>query len=194
MVRSEGLTGRIRLGFTLEVPALLYVLPELMVKCRPAFIAVGTSDLFAFINAIDRSHSSLKVDPFSPVNQQVVSQISGLAAKLGARFFFCGELRHRPAALREFVARGCTELIAGPSALELGSTRTSSRRRATRWSRSSATSRAGVTGQSSGTSTGDQRLGRLTTMPSWLLRAMMTTASSSVGFSSRCGTYGGTKM
>jgi hypothetical protein len=30
--------------------------------------------------------------------------------------------------------------------------------------------------------------------PSWLLRAMMTTASSAPGFSSRCGTYGGTKM
>jgi hypothetical protein len=33
-----------------------------------------------------------------------------------------------------------------------------------------------------------QRLSRLTTMPSWLLRAMTTTASSSPGFSSRCGT------
>ena len=34
----------------------------------------------------------------------------------------------------------------------------------------------------------------LTTMPSWVLRAITTTASSSpAGFSSRCGTYGGTK-
>ena len=40
--------------------------------------------------------------------------------------------------------------------------------------------------------TGAQRLGRLTTMPSWLLRAITTTASSSPGFSSRCGTNGGT--
>src|SRR5581483_7939546 len=37
-----------------------------------------------------------------------------------------------------------------------------------------------------------QRLGRLTTIPSWLLRAMTTTASSGPGFSSRCGTNGGT--
>ncbi|PRY39371.1 hypothetical protein LY71_12140 [Geodermatophilus tzadiensis] len=36
--------------------------------------------------------------------------------------------------------------------------------------------------------------GRLTTIASWLLRAMTTTASSSVGFSSRCGVCGGTKM
>jgi len=35
--------------------------------------------------------------------------------------------------------------------------------------------------------------GRLTTIASWLLRAMTTTASSPVGFSSRCGTNGGTK-
>ena len=39
-----------------------------------------------------------------------------------------------------------------------------------------------------------QRLSRLTTTPSWLLRAITTTASSEPGFSSRCGTYGGTKM
>ncbi|MEA5362620.1 putative PEP-binding protein [Amycolatopsis sp., V23-08] len=119
MVRTEGLTGRIRLGFTLEVPAMVYALPELMARCRPAFVAVGTSDLFAFVNAIDRSHSTLKVDPFSAVNRQVVTQIATAAAELGVPFFFCGELRHSPAALREFVARGCTELIAGPSAIEL---------------------------------------------------------------------------
>ena len=47
---------------------------------------------------------------------------------------------------------------------------------------------------SRGRSTADHRLSRLTTMPSWLLRAMTTTASSPAGFSSRCGTYGGTKM
>ena len=37
-----------------------------------------------------------------------------------------------------------------------------------------------------------RRPGRLTTMASWLLRAMTTTASASVGFSSRCGVTGGT--
>ena len=37
------------------------------------------------------------------------------------------------------------------------------------------------------------RSGRLTTMASWVLRAMTTTASTSgSGFSSRCGTHGGT--
>ena len=37
------------------------------------------------------------------------------------------------------------------------------------------------------------RPGRLTTIASWLLRAITTTASVSVGFSSRCGVNGGTK-
>ena len=36
------------------------------------------------------------------------------------------------------------------------------------------------------------RPGRFTTIASWLLRAITTTASSSVGFSSRCGVNGGT--
>ena len=36
---------------------------------------------------------------------------------------------------------------------------------------------------------------RFTTMASWVVREMMTTASwSGSGFSSRCGTHGGTKM
>ena len=48
--------------------------------------------------------------------------------------------------------------------------------------------------QSAGFSTGAHKLGKFTTTPSWLLRAMMTTASSWPGFSSRWGTYGGTKM
>ncbi len=44
-----------------------------------------------------------------------------------------------------------------------------------------------ISASSSGTSA--RRLGRLTTMPSWVLRASTTTASSSgEGFSSRCGT------
>ena len=38
------------------------------------------------------------------------------------------------------------------------------------------------------------RLGTFTTIPSWVLRAITTTAGVSAdGFSSRCGVYGGTK-
>jgi hypothetical protein len=55
--------------------------------------------------------------------------------------------------------------------------------------------RSGVSSAMSASSSGTsaRRLGRLTTMPSWVLRASTTTASSDAeGFSSRWGTYGGT--
>jgi deferrochelatase/peroxidase EfeB len=48
--------------------------------------------------------------------------------------------------------------------------------------------RSGGQAPASGTSTGAQRLGRLTTIPSCVLRASTTTAGSSPGFSSRWGT------
>ena len=77
-----------------------------------------------------------------------------------------------------------------------GPVRDDGQRRSSRTEACSAPRRhASASGQAAGPGGSDgQRLSRLTTMPSWLLRAITTTASSSPGFSSRCGTYGGTKM
>ncbi|SCG04796.1 UDP-N-acetylmuramoyl-L-alanyl-D-glutamate--2,6-diaminopimelate ligase [Streptomyces sp. MnatMP-M17] len=54
---------------------------------------------------------------------------------------------------------------------------------------------ASLSGAPSGSLPRTYSSGRLTTIASCVLRAITTTASSSaLGFSSRCGTYGGTKM
>ncbi|MFI9809394.1 putative PEP-binding protein [Streptomyces sp. NPDC052301] len=119
MFQEAGLDERVGLGMTLEVPAMLYELPELIETCRPAFVAVGTSDLFALLNGVDRSSDQVKVDPFSRVNRQVVDHICEIAAKHGVHFFVCGELRRNPETLRQLASSGCGELIAAASVVEI---------------------------------------------------------------------------
>ncbi|MDN3260913.1 hypothetical protein QWJ26_14045 [Streptomyces sp. CSDS2] len=119
MFQEAGLDERVGLGMTLEVPAMLYELPELIETCRPAFVAVGTSDLFALLNGVDRSSDKVKVDPFSRVNRQVVDHICEIAAKHGVHFFVCGELRRNPETLRALASSGAGELIAAASVVEI---------------------------------------------------------------------------
>jgi hypothetical protein len=119
MVREAGLADDIELGLTLEVPSMVYALPRLIAEQRPAFVAVGTSDLFALVNGIDRSHRDLKIDPFSPVNRRIVDEICDVAAAHEVPFFVCGEIRKDPATARALANRGTAELLAAASIGEI---------------------------------------------------------------------------
>lgn len=119
MFAEAGLGEAVGLGFTLEVPAMLYALPALIAEHRPAFVAVGTSDLFALINGVDRNHAQLTVDPFSAVNRQIVEEICTVAASHGVHFFVCGEIRRNPGILDALIRSGCGELIATASVVEI---------------------------------------------------------------------------
>ncbi len=118
MFHEAGL-DQVELGLTLEIPAMVYALPDLVRQCRPAFVAVGTSDLFALLNGVDRSSSELKIDPFSSVNLGVVRDICRITATHGVHFFVCGELRRDPGTVRELIDIGTGELIAAASVLEI---------------------------------------------------------------------------
>ncbi len=118
-VRSSRVGTRAGLGLTLEVPALAYSLEQLVAVERPAFVAIGTSDLFALFNAVDRNHAALSVDPFSDANTLLVQHISKLLTSLGVPFFVCGEVRRDPARIAALVADGCREFIVGASHGEL---------------------------------------------------------------------------
>jgi phosphotransferase system enzyme I (PtsI) len=118
MFREAGL-DRIELGLTLEIPAMVYALPDLLRQCRPAFVAVGTSDLFALLNGVDRSCSELSVDPFSSVNLGVVRDICRITVAHGVHLFVCGELRRNSQTVRELIDIGTGELIASASVREI---------------------------------------------------------------------------
>lgn len=119
MFAEAGIADRVSLGLTLEVPAMVYALPRLIAECRPAFVAIGTSDLFALLNGVDRSHTALRIDPFSPENRQVVEDICDIAANAGVPFLVCGEIRKDLASARRLADRGTSELLAAASVVEI---------------------------------------------------------------------------
>lgn len=110
---------RVRLGLTLEVPAMAYGLDELMRTRLPAFIAVGTSDLLALFNAVDRNHPAVGVDSFSGANTAFINEICAKASAHDVPFFVCGDLRRESSSVAKLVAQGCGELIAGASQSEI---------------------------------------------------------------------------
>lgn len=120
---------RVGLGFTLEVPAIADCLDGLFGSSRVDFMGIGTSDLFALYNGVDRNNSALKVAPNSPANVRLLRRIVDQAAAHGVRMFVCGDVRRDETLMTELIRAGVTELISSARAEELMSvTRLSSSR------------------------------------------------------------------
>jgi PEP-utilizing family enzyme len=119
MFNQTRIGNRVKLGLTLEVPAMAYGLDELMRVRRPAFIAVGTSDLLALLNAVDRNQPAVRIDPFGAANTAFISKICAKANHYDVPFFVCGELRRESSSVTRLVVQGCSELIAGASQSEI---------------------------------------------------------------------------
>lgn len=120
---------RVGLGFTLEVPAIADCLDGLFGSSRVDFMGIGTSDLFALYNGVDRNNSALKVTPNSPANVRLLRRIVDQAAAHGVRMFVCGDVRRDETLMTELIRAGVTELISSARVEELMSvTRLSSSR------------------------------------------------------------------
>ncbi|WP_341503044.1 phosphoenolpyruvate--protein phosphotransferase [Gallaecimonas sp. GXIMD4217] len=79
-------------GVMLEVPAILYQLPQLAERVQ--FVSVGTNDLTQYLLAVDRNNARVAelFDPFHPAVVQVLHQISRQCAELDLELAVCGEL------------------------------------------------------------------------------------------------------
>ncbi len=86
----------LRIGTMLEVPALMWQLPELL---RVAdFISVGTNDLMQFLFAADRGSPALagRYDVLSPAMLSLLAQLATQAQEAGVPLSVCGEAVARP--------------------------------------------------------------------------------------------------
>lgn len=120
---------RVGLGFTLEVPAIADCLDGLFGSSQVDFMGIGTSDLFALYNGVDRNNSALKVTPNSPANVRLLRRIVEQAAAHNIRMFVCGDVRRDETLMTELIQAGVTELISSARTEELMSvTRLSSSR------------------------------------------------------------------
>jgi phosphotransferase system, enzyme I, PtsP len=107
----------LRIGTMLEVPALMWQLPELL---RVAdFVSVGTNDLLQFLFAADRGTPELagRYDLLSPPVLDLLEHLVVACASAGVPLSLCGEAAARPLEAMTLLALGITNLSMPGSAI-----------------------------------------------------------------------------
>jgi phosphotransferase system enzyme I (PtsP) len=101
---------RLAIGTMLEVPALMWQLPDLLREAD--FISVGSNDLVQFMFAADRGTPSLydRYDVLSQPMFDLLEQLLTAAAAARVPVSLCGEAASRPLEALAFVGLGLTAL------------------------------------------------------------------------------------
>src|SRR4051812_23466547 len=102
--------GKLRVGTMLEVPALMWQLPDLLKEVD--FISVGSNDLLQFMFAADRGTPSLygRYDFLSQPMLDAIEQLSVAASAASVPVSLCGEAASRPLEALVTAALGVTTL------------------------------------------------------------------------------------
>ncbi len=109
--------SKLSIGTMLEVPALLWQLPELMAEAD--FVSVGSNDLMQFVFAADRGTPALaeRYDFLSVPMIRLIKSVSQQAALSGVSLSLCGEAAGRPLDAAVMLAMGVTQLSMSASGL-----------------------------------------------------------------------------
>jgi phosphotransferase system enzyme I (PtsP) len=101
-------------GAMLEVPALMFMLPQLLRSAD--FVSIGSNDLMQFIFAMDRTNPrvSKRYDPLSPPALTLIRQIVRSAADADGDVSMCGELAGKPLEAMALIALGIRSLSMQP--------------------------------------------------------------------------------
>ena len=108
--RVRPTSGNLRIGTMLEVPALMWQLPDLLKEAD--FISIGSNDLLQFLFAADRGTPSL-YDRYDFLSQPVLDLIEQLVVAAKAAnvpVSLCGEAASRPLEALVLAALGVTTL------------------------------------------------------------------------------------
>jgi phosphotransferase system enzyme I (PtsP) len=102
--------AKLQVGTMLEIPALMWQLPELLREVD--FISIGTNDLMQFVFAADRGTPSLagRYDFLSPAMLELVAQLQPQAMAAGVPVSVCGEVAGRPLEAMTLAGLGITTL------------------------------------------------------------------------------------
>jgi phosphotransferase system enzyme I (PtsP) len=108
---------RLLIGTMLEVPALLWQLPELMSEVN--FVSIGSNDLLQFVFAADRGTPSLadRYDFLSVPMLRLINMITRQAEESGISLSLCGEAASRPVDAAVLLAIGVSQLSMSASSL-----------------------------------------------------------------------------
>jgi phosphotransferase system enzyme I (PtsP) len=107
----------IEVGVMLEVPSLLWQLPELLP--RVDFLSIGTNDLVQFLFASDRGNPKLanRYDPVSPPVLRLLADVVAAASAQGVPLALCGEMAGQPLDAMALVGVGLRNLSMAPASV-----------------------------------------------------------------------------
>jgi phosphotransferase system, enzyme I, PtsP len=106
---------QVLVGAMLEVPALAFMLPQIMRSAD--FVSVGSNDLLSFIFAVDRTNPRVarRYDSLSPAALTLFRQIVRSAAEAGGDVSLCGEMAGRPLDAMALIGLGLRTLSMQPT-------------------------------------------------------------------------------
>jgi phosphotransferase system, enzyme I, PtsP len=112
--RKGELPASVAAGVMLEVPALIWQLPELL--GRVDFVSVGTNDLLQFLFAADRGSARLaeRYDPLSPAVLRLLRDVARACQEAGKPFTLCGEMAGDPLGAMALLGLGYRSLSVAP--------------------------------------------------------------------------------
>ncbi len=117
--KAEGaeMPSSLRVGAMIEIPSLLWQLPELFK--RVDFVSVGSNDLLQFLFACDRGSQKLtgRYDELSPLVLKLIRDIVRQCDDAGVELGFCGDMARKPLEAMALVAAGVRNLSLAPSAI-----------------------------------------------------------------------------
>jgi phosphotransferase system, enzyme I, PtsP len=102
-------------GSMLEVPALMFMLPQMLRSAD--FVSIGSNDLLQFIFAMDRTNPRVarRYDALNPAALTLIRQIVRSAAEAGGEVSLCGEIAGRPLEAMALVGLGLRILSMQPA-------------------------------------------------------------------------------
>jgi phosphotransferase system enzyme I (PtsP) len=105
---------QVLVGAMLEVPALAFMLPQIMRSAD--FVSVGSNDLLSFIFAVDRTNPRVarRYDSLSPAALTLFRQIVRSAAEAGGDVSLCGEMAGKPLDAMALIGLGLRTLSMQP--------------------------------------------------------------------------------
>jgi phosphotransferase system enzyme I (PtsP) len=105
---------QVLVGAMLEVPALMFMLPQIMRSAD--FVSIGSNDLLSLAFAIDRTNPRVarRYDTLSPAALTLIRQIVRSAADSGGEVSLCGEMAGRPLDAMALIGLGLRSLSMSP--------------------------------------------------------------------------------
>ena len=99
----------------LEVPALMFMLPQILRSAD--FVSIGSNDLLQFVFAVDRTNPrvSRRYDVLNPATLTLIRQIVRSAAEANGEVSLCGEMAGHPLEAMALIGLGLRTLSMHPA-------------------------------------------------------------------------------